>query len=72
MKYFRWFSLMMVFLSLSINTTGCVVKKQVRYTSGPPNVAVSVRTLHHSAEPQPEHVTFSNDTRYVHVNEASQ
>ncbi len=67
MKYFHWVSLMMVCLGLSIGTTGCGMNKQVRFASGPPNVAVSVQTLNHMAEPQSAQVTYSHNTRYVQV-----
>lgn len=72
MRHFGWLSLMMVCLGLSLSTTGCGVKKQVRYTSGPPNVAVSARTLHQVPDSQSAQVTYSNNTRYVQVNEGNQ
>lgn len=68
MKRFRWFALSVICLGLSIGTTGCGIKKQVRYKSGPPNVAVSARTLHHVPEPQSAQVTFSHDTQYIQLN----
>ncbi len=70
MKYFRWFSLIVVCLSLSIGTTGCLVERQVRYASGPPNVAVSAKALHQASETQSTQVTYSHNTRYIQVNKA--
>lgn len=70
MKYYRWFSLIIVGLVLSIGTTGCLVERQVRYASGPPNVAVSAKALHQASETQSTQVTYSHNTRYIQVNKA--
>ncbi len=70
MKYFRWFSLIVVSLVLSIGMTGCLVEKQVRYAAGPPNVAVSAKALHQTSETQSTQVTYSHNTRYIQVNKA--
>lgn len=67
MKYFGWFSLLMICLVFSIGSTGCSVTKQVRYFSGPPNVAVSAKSLYQPSETQSTHVTYANNTRYIQV-----
>ncbi len=67
MKCFSCFNLLIVCFVFSTVAIGCGATKQVRYTSGPPNVAVSARTLHHMPEPQSAQVTISNDTEYVQV-----
>ncbi len=68
MKYFRWFNLIVIGLVLSIGTTGCLVERQVRYSSGPPNVAVSARSLGQTSDSPSTQVTYSHNTRYVQVN----
>lgn len=71
MKYGHWFKLMVVCLGLFFATTGCGMKKQVRYTSGAPNVAVSASSLGHATAPQSSQVSYSHNTRYIQINEMS-
>ncbi len=70
MKYFQWVGLIIVGLGLLMGPIGCSVKKQVRYSSGPPNVAISTQVLHQASETHANQVTYSHDTRYVQVNGA--
>ncbi|MDA0739475.1 MAG: hypothetical protein O2999_08730 [Nitrospirae bacterium] len=72
MKYFRWFILSIVCLGLSMGMTGCGIKKQVRYSSGPPNVAVSAKGLFQPSESLSTQITHSHNTRYVEVLHAEQ
>ena len=67
MKGFRWFNLLIVCFVFSTVAIGCGATKQVRYTSGPPNVAVSVQGLDQTVDSQPTQVTYSNNTRYIQV-----
>ncbi len=68
MKNFRRFNLVIVGLVLSLGMTGCLAERQVRYSSGPPNVAVSARSLGQTSDSPSTQVTYSHNTRYVQVN----
>jgi len=72
MKCFRCFNLLIVGFVFSTVAIGCGSTKQVLYTSGPPNVAVSAKGLYQPSETQPTQVTYSNETQYVQVNQTGQ
>ena len=71
MKAVHWPSLIIVGLCLSAVAGGCSVKKQVRYTSGPPNVAVSTQGLHQIPESEATEYTSANGTSYVQINNST-
>jgi len=67
----RWSSLIVFSFVVCAVASGCGVKKQVRYTSGPPNVAVSAQGLSDQSDSRPTEYTF-NGTRYVHINNGAE
>ncbi|MDT7044077.1 hypothetical protein [Candidatus Nitronereus thalassa] len=67
MKCVRLINLLIVGVVFSTVAIGCGATKQVRYTSGPPNVAVSTESLNQESIAASSVASYSNDTQYVHV-----
>jgi hypothetical protein len=67
MKCVRLINLLIVGVVFSTVAIGCGATKQVRYTSGPPNVAVSTAGLNQDSLVSSTEASYSNDTQYVHV-----
>jgi len=59
MQHIRWFTFVVVGLSLSIGSTGCLKSKQVGYSSGVPDFPVSPSVQGTPVSTNPAQKTFS-------------